>query len=54
MNLKCSSMKNMKRNNQITIKSNSNILLNNKNKINLPKIKSNVKIKNFKINNILS
>ena len=54
MNLKCSSMKNMRRNNQITIKSNSNILLNNKNKINLPKIKSNVKIKNFKINNILS
>jgi hypothetical protein len=54
LNLKCSSMKNMRRNNQITIKSNSNILLNNKNKINLPKIKSNVKIKNFKINNILS
>ena len=40
MNLKCSSMKNIRRsNNQITIKSNSNTLLNNKNKINLPKIK---------------
>ena len=39
MNLKCSSMKNIRSNNQKAIKSNSNTLLNNKIKINLPKIK---------------
>jgi len=38
MNLKCSSMKNIRSNNQNSIKSNSNTLLNNKTKINLPKI----------------
>lgn len=51
MNFKCSSMKNIRRNNQINIKSNSNTL-NIKNNINLPKIKiksENKKNKNSKL-----
>jgi hypothetical protein len=48
MNLKCSSMKNIRGNNQISIKSNSNTLT-NKNKINFPKFK--IRCENKKIYN---